>query len=167
MANDGAAGVTPIDTKVAALTVRVVEPDTPPTVAAMTLVPGATPVARPALVIVATLVVADVHVAVAVMSCFEPSENTPVAANCCVVPATMPGVVGVTSMEVMVVPVTVSVVVPEMLPEVAVMVVVPPPTAVARPVVLMDAVAVVDELQVTSAEISSLLPSLKIPVAEN
>jgi hypothetical protein len=58
----GLAGVTAIDRKTAALTVRIVEPVTPLSVALIADVPGAAAVARPcaddALEIVATEVVA-------------------------------------------------------------------------------------------------------------
>jgi hypothetical protein len=47
-------GVTAIETRVALVTVRVVDPLTVPEVAAMTAAPGPTPVASPALEIVAT-----------------------------------------------------------------------------------------------------------------
>jgi hypothetical protein len=46
--------VTAIETRVALVTVRVVDPLTVPEVAAMTAAPGPTPVASPALEIVAT-----------------------------------------------------------------------------------------------------------------
>ncbi len=51
------------------------------------------------------------------------------------------------------------VVLPEILPEVAVMVAVPGATAVARPLLLTDATPVLEELQVTRAVISRLVPS--------
>jgi hypothetical protein len=60
---EGFAGVTAIDTSVAAVTVRVVEPLMPPDVASILLVPAATAVANPPAVIVATLVVTELHVA--------------------------------------------------------------------------------------------------------
>ena len=67
---DGVAGVTEIDTSVAAVTVSVVLPLIPPVAAEMTVVPAATLVARPcepaALEIVAVAGVADVQVTVAV-----------------------------------------------------------------------------------------------------
>jgi hypothetical protein len=50
-------------TSVAAVTVRVVEPVMPPETALIVLVPAATPVANPPAVIVATLVVTELHVA--------------------------------------------------------------------------------------------------------
>jgi hypothetical protein len=60
---DGLAGVTAIDTKVAAVTVRV-SPAlvTPFSDAVISDVPNPTPLARPVALIVATLVVPDIHV---------------------------------------------------------------------------------------------------------
>jgi len=66
-----------------------------------------------------------------------------------------------------VVEVTVRVAVPEMDPEVAVRVVVPAATAVARPPVEMVAAEVVEELQVTEEVRSLVLLSEKVPVAMN
>jgi hypothetical protein len=70
---DGFAGVTPIDTSVAALTVKVVLPLTPPNVAVMTDVPVFTDDARPSLPeafeIVAVPVVPDDHVTAVLRSC--------------------------------------------------------------------------------------------------
>ena len=54
LAIDGFAGVTAIDSSVAAVTVSTVEPVTPSDVAVIVDGPVATPVARPAAVIVAT-----------------------------------------------------------------------------------------------------------------
>ena len=64
----GAPGVTAIETSVAVVTVSVVCPTIVPLVAEITDVPPATPVARPAAVIVAVAAVADAQVAVAVRS---------------------------------------------------------------------------------------------------
>ena len=58
----GLAGVTAIDSSAADVTVSVVEPVTPLRVADIFDVPVATAVANPAVVIVATEVVADAHV---------------------------------------------------------------------------------------------------------
>ena len=61
-ASDGFAGVTAIDCSTAAVTVSVVEPVTPPNIALIVLIPGATAVANPPLVIVATDGVPDAQV---------------------------------------------------------------------------------------------------------
>ena len=79
---EGFAGVTAIDTSVGAVTVSVVEPLIAPEVALIVLVPVATPVANPPAVIVATVVVCELHVAVLVKFCVELSEKVPVAVNC-------------------------------------------------------------------------------------
>ncbi len=77
------------------------------------------------------------------------------AVNCLVVPLPIEGASGVTAMELSVAAVTVSVVEPKMLPDVAVIVVVPAATEVASPyepaALLIVAAAVLDELQVTAA----------------
>jgi hypothetical protein len=61
-ATDGFAGVTAIDTRVAFVTVSVVDPTTPPLVALIVELPAFTPVAKPAALIVATVGVPDAHV---------------------------------------------------------------------------------------------------------
>jgi hypothetical protein len=63
---DGFAGVTAIDCSVAAVTVRVVDPLIPPDVALIVEVPTPAPVASPAALIVAVVVVPDDHVTVLV-----------------------------------------------------------------------------------------------------
>ena len=75
--------------------------------------------------------------------------------NCLVVPVAMLGLAGVTAMETSVAAVTVMVVEPAMLPDVAVTVVEPVATGVARPLepvaLLIAATPVLEELQVTDA----------------
>jgi hypothetical protein len=71
----------------------------------------------------------------------------------------MLGLAGVTIMEDRVAGVTVKVVLPEIVPEAAVMVEVPGARAVARPLLLTVATEVLDELQVTCVLISWLVPS--------
>ena len=96
-----------------------------------------------------------------------PSEYVPEAANCLVFPAGMLGLAGVTVMEDKVAAVTVKVVLPEMLPEVAVMVAVPAEAAVARPLPLTGATDVLEECQVTCVVRSWLVPSEYVPEAVN
>ncbi len=74
---------------------------------------------------------------------------------------------GVTAMEDRVAGVTVRVVLPEILPKVAVMVVVPATKAVARPLLLTVATEVFDEVQVTCGDRSRLVPSEYAPMAAN
>src|SRR5262249_4673256 len=97
----GFAGVTAIDCKVTtgAVTVSSVEAVTPLIDAVMVEVPAATPVARPAVLIVAVAGVAGGHVAWVVRCCVELSEKVPVAVNCCVAPRRMLGLVGATAID--------------------------------------------------------------------
>jgi hypothetical protein len=76
-------------------------------------------VARPALVIVAADVFDEVQVTELVRSVVLLSEYVPVAWNCTVVPAGAEEFAGVTAMDTSVAAVTVSVVQPVTLPEVA------------------------------------------------
>jgi hypothetical protein len=71
---------------------------TPSRLAVMLLVPVPTPVAKPVALIVATPVAAEFQVTCVVMSIKEPSENIPVAVNCCVSPLAIEGFAGVTAM---------------------------------------------------------------------
>ena len=73
MAIDGFAGVTAIDTRLGGPTVRVMVPVTAPDVALICEVPWATPLARPAAVMVAVAVFDDAQAAVLVRSCVDPS----------------------------------------------------------------------------------------------
>ena len=82
MAIEGFAGVTATDTSVAAVTVSVVLPEMEPEVARIVVEPVPTAVARPAVLIVATVPAEELHVAVLVRSCVVPSLNVPVALNC-------------------------------------------------------------------------------------
>jgi len=151
----------------AGVTVRVVFPEILPEVAVMVAVPAATAVARPLLLTVAADVLDDLQVTCVVISLVEPSEYVPEAVNCLVLPTGRLGLAGVMDMEDRVAGVTVRVVFPEILPEVAVMVVLPAATAVASPLLLTVATAVLDELQVTCVVISLVEPSAYVPEAVN
>ena len=164
----GLAGVTDREDRVAEFTVRVILPVILPEVAVMVAVPTETAVARPLPLTVATEVSDEVQVTCVVISWLVPSENIPVAVNCWVTPTGMLGLAGVTDREDRMAAVTVRVVLPEEdelekllgVEEVAVMVVVPTATAVARPLLLTVATEVSDEVQVACAVISRLLWSL-------
>lgn len=80
------------------------------------------------------------------------------AMNCCVIPAGMEGFSGVTVMVVSTAGVTFTVVDPLMEPEVAVMVAEATATPVASPPLVMVAVPVLDELQVTELVRLLVLP---------
>ena len=161
------AGVTAMDTSVAELTVRAVEPEMLPEVAVIVAVPAATGVASPkepvVLLIVATNVFDELHVTDVVIFCVLLSEKVPVAVNCSVVPRAILGLAGVTAMDTSVAELTVRAVEPAILPEVAVIVAVPAATAVANPkepvVLPIVATDVFDELQVTDEVISFVLLS--------
>ena len=121
--------------------------------------------------ITAILLTDELQPTILLMSCAVPSEKLPVAVNCCCVPTSMVGFAGVTTREVIVALVTVSVAVPTMFPEVALIVVVPAPTALARPevpaVLLIVATAPAEELQLTCEVKLFVLWSLKVPMAVN
>jgi hypothetical protein len=149
LATDGLAGVTAIDCSVAAVIVMTVEPVIPLRLALIVLVPTFTAVAKPPEVMVAALVVADAQVTVLVRFCVLLSEKVPVAVNCRVSPLGTDGMAGVTAMDCSVAAVTVMTVEPVTPLRVALMVLVPLFTAVARPPGVMVAALVVAEAQVT------------------
>ena len=74
LAIEGEAGVTAIETRVAAVTVMVVDPVMLPEVELMVVVPTPVAVARPPAEIVATVAVEELQVAVVVRFCVLPSE---------------------------------------------------------------------------------------------
>ena len=149
---------------------RVVLPGIPPEVAVIVVVPAATVVTKPLLLTVATEGSDELQAACEVKSWIVPSENVPVAANCCVACRGMLELAGVIEMEDKVAEVTVRDVLPEVFPKVAAMVTVPGVTPVARPALnplLTVAIEVLDELQVTCEVISWVVPSENVPVAAN
>ena len=150
----GLTGVTDMKDRIAEVTVRVLFPEIIPEVAVMVAVPAATAVARPLPLTVATDVLDELQVTCVVTSRLVPSEYAPEAANCCVTPTGMLGLTGVTEMEDRVAEVTVRVVLPEIVPEAAVMVAVPAAKAVAKPVLLTVATDGLEEVQVTRVVIS-------------
>jgi methylglyoxal synthase len=167
LAIEGFAGVTAIDCSVAAVTVSKVEPLIEDDVAVIVEVPTPAPVARPAALIVAVVVVTDDHVTVLVRFCVVPSLNVPVAVNCCVAPLAIEGFAGVTAIDCNVAAVTVSKVEPLIEEDVAVIVEVPTPAPLARPAALIVAVVVVPEDHVTVLVRFCVVPSLNVPVAVN
>jgi hypothetical protein len=164
---DGFIGVTAMDCSVAAVTVSVVFPDALPEVAMMTDDPTATPVAIPLTATVAAEVVADDHVTDDVIFREVPSEYLPVAVNWSISPAGMDGFRGVTVIDCSVAAVTVSVVLPEMPSEVALMTDDPTLTLEARPVAETVATEVVPDDQVAEDEIFREVPSEYVPIAVN
>ena len=71
------------------------------------------------------------------------------AVNCCNVPLEMPGLIGVTAIEIRTARVTVNVADAEMVPEVAVMIDEPTPVPVANPELVIVALVASEESQVT------------------
>jgi hypothetical protein len=130
---EGLDGVTAMELSEAVETARTVEPVTEPEVAWIVEEPTPTPLARPAVEIVAMLVVRDDQVTEFVMICEEPSLYVPVAVNWSVKPLATVGFAGVTAMDERVGPVTVSVVDAVTEPETAWIADEPAETAVARP----------------------------------
>src|SRR6266568_7668759 len=115
---------------------RVVDDATSPTVAPIVDVPTPTLVATPELLIVAMAVLPAVQATEVVMSWVLPSEYVPVAVNCSVVPKSIDGSAGATAIaERIGAEVTVRIVEPVILPDVAMMVAVPPANALANPFV--------------------------------
>ena len=85
----------------------------------MVVDPGPTALAKPAVLIVATPAAEELQVTVPPRFCVLPSLNVPVALNCCVLPLVIDGFTGVTAIDTSVAAVTVSVVLPESVPELA------------------------------------------------
>ena len=87
-----------MDTRVAAVTLRVVVPETLPNAAEMVVEPVPAEVARPlepaALLIDATDPADELQVTCTVRSCTELSEKIPVAVNCLVTPKAIFGLTG-------------------------------------------------------------------------
>ncbi len=114
--------------------------------------PGATDVANPVMLIVATDGFEELQAICLLISRFVPSENAPVAVNCSVIPAGVPGMLGsagLMDMEVRVARVTITVVMPERFSEVAVMVAVPRPMPLTIPILSTVATELFDEVQMT------------------
>ena len=158
------------EAKSAAFTVAVALPLTEPDAAVIVAVPRLRAVTRPLTVIEAMLVFEELHVTVPVMSCVVPSENVPVAVNCCNVPSGIDGDAGVTAIEFAVAFVTVRVALEKTLPELAVIAELPAAMPIARPgalFTLMPATARFPELHCTAPVMFCVLPSLKVPMAVN
>ena len=104
-------------------------PVTDPEVATIDTVPRFRAVAAPLTVIDANVGCEELHVTVLVMSWVVPSENVPFALNCSMMPSGIVLVAGVTTIEVRVPLLTVSLAVAEIVPEDAVMIEAPACTA--------------------------------------
>jgi len=162
----GLLGRMAMPTSLTVVTVRFVLPVTESRTALMVVLPAATLLTSPWLLMAAAAGFDEPHNTEAVTSCELPSLKLAVAVNCLVVPTGILELAGVTVMAVTLAPVTVSAAVPVTEPEVAVIVAVPVPTAVAKPEELMVATEEEDEDHVTEVN-SCVLPSLKLPTALN
>ena len=162
-------GVMEIEESVGALTVKVVEPVIPPMLADTVLVPGVTPVTTPLISTVATAVELDFHVTRAVRSLLLPSAYLPVAENCWVVLTGIELAAGATVIDskFAAAAVTLSVAVPFIVPDCAVMVTTPATRAFASPVLLIEATLASEVDQVKEVVKAWLLPSENWPVAIN
>jgi hypothetical protein len=156
----GIAGVTAIETKIAGVTVSVLEPLIAPEVAAMLVLPTATLVASPCALTLAMVESAVLQVTAFVRFRVLPSLYVPVAVNCSVVPSAKDGFKGVTAIDTSTGCPTVRVAEAVMEPEVAVMVAVPMPTPVANPLDPIRAMLVRDDVQFTVLVRFCVLPSL-------
>src|SRR6185312_101867 len=131
-----------------------------------------TSVARPFWSIVATATLLDDQARLFVRFCVgPPGVNVPSAMNCVVSPwnvAVAPvGTIVIVAAEELVPIFTVSVAVLLMPPDCAMMVVVPEPTAVARPDELIVATCAFDEIQVTWLFRFCEAPPVRLPAASN
>src|ERR1022692_4661804 len=135
-----------------------------PEAALIVVLPGATPVANPAALIVPAAGVDDVQVTELVRFCVLESLYVPVAVNCCVPATTIEGLAGVTAIVTRTgTVVTVSPVEPVIDPETACIVVPPAATPLAKPALVMVANPVFVELQVTELLRFCVLLSLYVP----
>lgn len=125
--------------------------------------PAARPLLPDALEIVAMAVFDEVQITELVRSCVLESEKVPIAVNCWVVPFAIDGLVGVTAIETKVAFVTTKLAAPDTESNVAVIVVEPEDTPVARPLLpgALEIVAlpVFDEDQITEFVRSCVLES--------
>lgn len=160
-------GVTESETATGVVTVRLALPLIVPTVALIVLLPALNVVARPsepeALEITATAVSDELQVAVVVTSWVLPSLRVPSAVNACVVPLGRELVAGVMAMLVRTALVTVSVVLPDTVPNVALTVVLPTATAVAVPS-LPAAFETVAALLFEEAQVTCVVRSVTTPL---
>ena len=153
---------------VAELTFRVADPVTPLKVAEMLAVPAATPVAVPPGPTVATAGLSEVQFESRLITWVLESLNVPVATNESCVPGAIVRFTGVIDMDTIVAFVTSSVADALTDPSAAVMVVIPGLRPFAIPLLAPTlATSGFDELHEHWTVRSWVLPSLKVPIAEN
>lgn len=131
-----------------------------PELAVIFVVPVATAVARPLLLIVATPVLDEPHVTSSVMLVVVPSFNVPMALNCWVPSERIDALFGVTAIDARFAIVIVTLVAPLMAPDVAVTLTVPGSAPVTSPLSEIVASLTSEEDQLTEVVIVFVLPSL-------
>jgi len=136
-----------------------------PEVAVMCVVPVPCAVAKPLLSIVATLVSDDFQVTASVMSTVVPSSSVPIAVNCLVSSEVIEALVGLIAIERKSATVTVTLVDPLMVTEVAVTSRVPYETPATKPLSDTVATEVSSDDQLTEPVMFFVLPSSYVPVA--
>lgn len=160
------AGVTVMLVNFTLETVKPVEPLTEPKAAEIVLVPAATLVTSPLLLIAAVAAVEELQSTDSVTSCVLLSLKVPVAVNCLVAPIGIVELAGETESETRAAFVTVTEAVPLTAPELAVTVTLPAATPVASPEEFTVSKFCAEEDHVTEGS-SWVLPSSKMPVALN
>jgi len=145
-ANDGFTGLTANDTSIGCPTLRLAVAVMDPDVAVMVAPPMPAPAANPLAPIVATVVADELQLTALVTSCVLPSVYVPVAANCWLVPFAIVALVGLIESDVKTGGVTARAAEPLIVPEVAVIAVVPWATLLASPPLPMVATEVRDEV---------------------
>jgi hypothetical protein len=166
VATEPFAGVTAIDTSVAAVTLRPVDPVMEPCLAEIVVDwPEVTPVASPAALMVAAVVFDELQVTELVTSCILLSENVAVALNCVVTPGLSEESAGVTAIAASVAPVTDTSTFAVSEPEEAWIAASPKPAPVAKPVGLIATTAELEDVQVAVVN-DSVPPLASFPVAE-
>ncbi len=137
---DAGEGLTAMETIVAFVTVTGTEGASDPRVAVTFAWPGATPVAVPVVVpMVNTEVLSEDQVTILVKSWVLPSVYVPVAVNEICVPCAMLPVAGLIAIELTLAALTVREVLPVCPPNVALMVVIPSESPVAKPLTVREA----------------------------
>jgi hypothetical protein len=166
---DALDGVRVMETRVALVTVRVALPTCPEKTAEMVVVPGCTPVAKPAvlaaLLTVAAFELEDVQLANAVKFCISPFVNVPMAENGVEKPTGTLFASGLTEIEPKAADSTNTLAAPEIAPSVAVIVTTPADCPDTSPFWLTLATLLPEETQVHKGLIHSTVPSVKFPYA--
>ena len=150
-----------MDTSEAAVTFKRVPPVTVPMLAETEVVPLAAADARPAEFTAATVDDEDVQVTEFVRSCVLPSENVPMACNCCLVPGAINGLPGSTAIETNPIPVPLKLRICGLLLPLSVAVTVP----VRGPAAAGVNVTVITQLEPLVNELGQLFCCVKSPAA--